>query len=234
MKRIAILGMGRSGTTFITEFLDRCGVFVDDVNWAHEHELARLVNDTALEREYGARPGLPYGELPRDEIVLSEGWRRLAQFFVDYMDLRARERGRDRWTFKDPRTTILHSIWLDHFDTIIGMYRAPQEVVASYTGQGWIKGMGRRRLALNYWRRFNQSLLRVYEENRSKKMVLMIDYNDDIHRQTTLLCERLGIQITPEARSLFQSELKHHSDGKLPSDAETRTLYDRLLKTKLD
>jgi len=74
MQRIAIVGMGRSGTTYITEFLGKCGVFLDEVNWAHEHEMARLINDTILAQEFGARPGLPYGRLPTTEIELSITW----------------------------------------------------------------------------------------------------------------------------------------------------------------
>ena len=89
MQRIAIVGMGRSGTTYVTEFLGKCGVFLDEVNWAHEHELARLVNDTILTQTFGAGPGLPYGKLPDGEITLPDYWHRMARFFVKYMDTRA-------------------------------------------------------------------------------------------------------------------------------------------------
>ena len=214
MQRIAIVGMGRSGTTYITEFLGKCGVFLDEVNWAQEHELARLVNDTALERELGARKGLPYGKLPSSEIELSDYWRMLANFFIRFMDTQAQSRGGARyWAFKDPRTTILHSIWLDPFDIIIGMFRDPAEVVASYLGQRWVGGWFKQCTALNYWKRFNQSLLHIHNTFKDKKQVFILDYNDEIAEQSAALCGKLGLTVTPEARALFKSSLNHYRGG---------------------
>ena len=112
VQRIAVVGMGRSGTSYLTEWLERCGVFVGHVNWAHEHPLARLINDTILEHDYGARPGLPYGELPPAEITVPEEWHANAGCFIRSMDSLAREAGARTWAFKDPRTTLLHTLWI--------------------------------------------------------------------------------------------------------------------------
>ena len=88
MQRILIVGMGRSGTTFITEFLGKCGVFLDRVNWAQEHEGARKINDAILAKKCGARRGLPYGTLPEGEIELEEKWHRKAQCFISEVESR--------------------------------------------------------------------------------------------------------------------------------------------------
>jgi hypothetical protein len=234
MQRMMIVGMGRSGTTYLTEFLGKCGVFLDEVNWAYEHELARLVNDSVLVQEFGAKPGLPYGRLPAKEIKLSDSWHTLARFFIKYMDSQAKANSPLLyWAFKDPRTTILHDIWLDHFDIIIGMFRAPQEVVASYLGQGWIKGLWRRRQALQYWKRFNRSLLYIYQTCKGKKPVYILDYNGDIIEQTTLLCKKLGISLTEEARSLFDSSRKHYNHTELPRDKEAVEIYQTLRSIRM-
>lgn len=234
MKRIVIVGLGRSGTSFITEFLSKCGVFLDEVNWAYEHELARLINDTILAQEFGAKPGLPYGKLPRKEIRLHEYWHRMAQFYIKYMDARAQLDCTSRyWAFKDPRTTLLHSIWVDHFDVIIGMFRSPQEVVTSYLGQGWIKGLWKGRVALNYWKRFNQSLLYIYQMYKGKKPLYILDYNGDMIAQTKYLCRELGITLTESAESLFDSSLKHYTSDKFPKDQATINLYKTLKSIRI-
>ena len=229
MQRIVVVGMGRSGTTFLTEFLGKCGVFLDEVNWAFEHELARLVNDTLLAKEFGARAGLPYGRLPDQEIVSSEYWRTMAAFFVKYMDARMQiNGGATSWAFKDPRTTVLHDIWLDHFDVVIGVFRAPQEVAASYVGKGWISGFRKERIALDYWKRFNKSMLEIFRRSEGKKQVFILNYNQEMEPQTTLLCERLNLPISLEARSLFTRELNHYPDPILSSDAEAVSIYEDL------
>jgi hypothetical protein len=234
MRRIAIVGMGRSGTTYITEFLGKCGVFLDEVNWAYEHELGRLINDTILEREFGARPGLPYGRLPDHEIKLSDYWHRMARFFVKYMDMRAeREDNIGYWAFKDPRTTVLHSIWLENFDIIIGMFRKPQEVVASYIGQGWVRGFWKKQLVLSYWKRFYKSLLHIYDTYKDKKEIYILNYNEDMSVQTSILCDKLKIIPTPEAKSLFNTSLKHYNEDEFPKDKEARDLYDALMDIRI-
>jgi hypothetical protein len=229
MRRIVILGMGRSGTTFVTEFLGKCGVYLDEVNWAYEHELARMINDTVLEREFGARAGLPYGKLPKHEIQLSAYWGSMASFYVKYMDARAQIKGNvAAWAFKDPRTTVLHNIWMDHFDTVIGVFRAPQEVTASYVGKGWIAGFRKQSVALDYWKRFNRSLLSVHAACEGKKPVYILDYNRDMESQTRLLCERLDIPVSDEAQLLFSQALNHYPSETLPEDSEAVLLYRRL------
>lgn len=229
MQRIVVVGMGRSGTTFLTNFLGKCGVYLDEVNWAFEHELARLVNDTLLAKEFGARAGLPYGRLPEEEIVPSEYWREMAAFFVKYMDARILTKGGGTsWAFKDPRTTILHDIWLDHFDVVVGVFRAPQEVMASYVGKGWIKGFRKERVALNYWKRFNRSMLEIHRRCEGKKQIFVLNYNQEMEPQTTLLCEKLNLPITTEARGLFARELNHYPDPVLLSDAEAVEIYKKL------
>ena len=232
--RVAVLGMGRSGTTYICKFLDECGVYTDEVNWAHEHELGRLINDTILAQHYGARVGLPYGKLPAEELVVPENWHQLARCFIRYMDAQAAAKGGGRyWLFKDPRTTILHSIWLDHFDIIVGMFRLPQEVVASYVGQKWVTGWRNRRRVLDYWMRFNQSMLHVYDHYRGKKPIYILNYNGDQRAQTEALCRELGIQITPAAAACFQESLRHYKDPQWNGSAAVRGVYERLTSITL-
>lgn len=191
--------MGRSGTTVVTELLQGSGVFLDEVNWAFEHDDARAVNDSYLEYRFGARPGLPYGRLPDDEITVEEqDWRDRARAFIAAMDERAN--GSGMWAFKDPRTTILHDLWLEHIDVVVGVFRRPDHVVDSYMAQGWIKGLRPRRTALRYWERFNHSLLRILDEDRPSYLV---ETSSDLLEQLDEVNRALGIELAGEKRSTF-------------------------------
>ena len=120
IQRIAIIGMGRSGTSFLTRFLGKSGVYLGELPnkfGKYEHPLGRGINEEILAECFGAREGLPYGRLPTAEIDVDERWRPRVAEFVEYMDRMATSNGASGyWAFKDPRTTILHSLWIDDFD----------------------------------------------------------------------------------------------------------------------
>jgi hypothetical protein len=230
MRRITILGMGRSGTSFLSEFLDKCGVYADEVNWAHEHEFGRLINDTILAQQFGARPGLPYGKLPNKVLTIQQldYWKMLTAQMVRYIETCAQVEGASAWVFKDPRTTLLHEIWLEHFDVLIGMYRPPQEVIASYLGQKWITGLRKKRIALEYWKTFNRHLLEILRGYQGKKTTFLLPYDEHVARNCVQICEQLGIPVTPEARALYQKDLKHYTSREFPRDNEAREIYHSL------
>ena len=231
--RILTLGMGRSGTTFITEFLGRCGVFLDKVNWAYEHEGARAINDTILEKEYGARRGLPYGVLPDGEIEVGDKWHRRARDFIAKMDKQALKARARWWTFKDPRTTVLHTLWSPHFQAFVGTFRRPEQVVASYATQDWVAGPDRDRVVLGYWKRFNRSLVRLHDADGGARPFCLVDYNRDIEAQTLRMCERLGLAAPEAARGLFAQEKNRHRDVPLVSDPEAEDLHRQLVALSL-
>ncbi|MBI4771000.1 MAG: hypothetical protein HY784_11490 [Chloroflexi bacterium] len=247
MKRLLILGMGRSGTTFITELLAACGVYLGAVNWAFEHEGARAINDGYLAQHCGARRGLPYGRLPPAEIEPGPQWQAPAAAFVARMDGLARAARRPYWTFKDPRSTVLHRLWADYFDAFVGMFRAPQQVVASYLSQKWITGWDRRKIALAYWKRFNQSLLCLCHactlpappareaggEGLRGKPFFMLDYNAPMLPQVEALCRVLDLPLTPAARALYNPRRNHFNLSDLPRDRQTRAIYEALLSTRM-
>jgi hypothetical protein len=225
--RIAVLGMGRSGTTIVTDLLGASGVYLDEVNWAFEHEEARAINDPYLERHFGAVAGsLPYGRLPDEEIRVTEPEvRSAARGFVEEMDRRAGERS--HWAFKDPRTTILHDMWLEHVDVVVACVRRPDHVVESYMKQGWITGWRPRRTALRYWTRFNESLLCVLEGNGSFGRYVL-ETSSDLIPQLDAVNAQLGLELSPEARDRFDPA-RQAAPGSAGLKGRERELYERLI-----
>ena len=229
LKRIVILGMGRSGTSFLTGCLAKCGVYVDEVSDKFEHTQSRAINDTILRELYGAQHGLPYGKLPPDEIQLPGNWHDKVREFVDYMETRAQQAGASTyWTFKDPRTTVLHSLWISHFDVIVGIFRSPEQVVESFLARKWITGWRRKRIALDYWTRFNQSLLGVWTRWHAEKPFLIMDYNADISSQLRRLCEKLGLSLSEDALGYYDQERNHFSDARPLKDPQAVQIYNSL------
>ena len=231
-KKILMLGMGRSGTSFLSEYLKLCGVWEGDVNWAHEHKGLRAINDSFLELNFGARPNRnPYGDLPDHTIECGPEWHQRAAALVEELDASATDAGATWWAIKDPRSTLLHTLWAPHADYLVGIFRLPQQVVASYLGKKWIRGWNKRGRALNYWIRFNRSLLEALER-AGEKPEFLIDYNADVPGQCAVLSQRLGIVPTPEAAALFESSKLHYTQT-TPMNPRCVPLYEELRKRAL-
>jgi len=233
LKRIVVLGMGRSGTSFLTGCLAKCGVYVDEVSDKFEHTQSKLINDTILREDYGARHGLPYGKLPDAEIQLPQVWHDKAREFVDYMETRAREAGASTyWSFKDPRTTVLHSLWMSHFDIVVGIFRTPEQVVESFLARKWITGWQRKRTALEYWIRFNLSLLEVWKRWHAEKPFFLMDYNADITSQLKRLCAELALPLSEDALSYYDQERNHFSGASQLRNPRAMQVYESLRKLR--
>lgn len=229
LKRIVILGMGRSGTSFLTGCLAKCGVYVDEVSDKFEHTQSKLINDTILREHYGARHGLPYGKLPAGEIELPQAWHDKAREFVDYMEAQAHAAGASKyWTFKDPRTTVLNRLWIAHFDIIVAIFRAPEQVVESFLARKWITGWQRKRTALEYWIRFNLSLLEVWKQWHPEKPFFLMDYNADITTQLKRLCAELALPLSDDATGYFDQERNHFSGASRLKNARALQVYESL------
>jgi hypothetical protein len=235
VKRLAVIGMGRSGTSFLARFLAKSGVYFGERPGAKlgklEHPMGREINDGILAERFGARDGLPYGRLPEAEILVDERWQEKARAFLEYMDRQAEQEGvSGYWGFKDPRTTVLHSLWLDDFDVIVAVFRRPADVVASYLAMDWIHGMRRRAVGLRYWIRFNRSLLTVHERYAGEKPMYVLDFDADVPKQLATLCERLALPVEKAAFRLYARVAGRGLLG-LSAREMTRT-YNRLLEIR--
>jgi hypothetical protein len=228
-RRIAVVGMGRSGTTFAIDLLGRLGVFLDSVNWASEHEDARAINDGYLEQFFGARPGRPYGRLPQGEIRIEDpAWRARVDRFVHAMDERCdRAQG---WAFKDPRTTILWDMWSRHFDVVVGVYRAPMLVADSYLSQKWISGPFPRRVAIEYWLRFNRSLVWIADHPAPAEFFL-VEIAPDFPAQAYALADRLELDWDEGALDSFDPGRQVRNGAVDPR--RTRAVYAALHERRL-
>jgi hypothetical protein len=228
--------MGRSGTSFLAHFLSRSGVFFNlDSSKSRklEHPMAYEINKAICISLFGARKGLPFGKLPEYEIQVGDPWPRKVVSFVEHMDWEAAVNGAPPyWAVKDPRLTILHSLWLDEFDVVVAIFRDPYQVVSSFIRREWITGLRKQEVALRYWSRFNKSLLVVHAQNCGKKPLYIVDFNKNMPRQLTHLCEHLRIPLNEDALALYKDSANREEGRHNIASREANEVYDELLRVR--
>lgn len=227
MKRILVLGMGRSGTKFVCDYLASSGVFLDTPNWANEHPLGRLINDTVFTKAFGARKGLPYGTLPDAEVAVDDETMALAAYFRRYMDLQAAACGAECWAFKDPRSTILRRMWEPDMHHIVAVFRDPGQVVASYCQRGWIDGPEAVAIGLGYWKRFNRSLIKTVQ-GRDPSTVSVVRFGAGVEDRMAALVARCNLSPGPKTGALrYDAGAEKPAEG-IPIDDEARMMFQWL------
>ena len=238
-KSIVIIGSGRSGTSFLSNLLHSNGVYAGNCTpGTLENTDVRKINDSYLEKYYNGitRSKTPYGILPDDEIVVNDEYQVKSLNFVNEMNSVVSSNLKNSWwdnninpywLFKDPRTTVLHDMWVKHCDVVVGVFRNPVEVVESYmkllgvyyTDNNMDEGYA---TMLNYWKRFNQSVLYVFENCDKEKY--LIDFNSDIEKQIKKMCRNLDINVV---NYNYDKNKKHHHSSKI-QNKEVEMIYDKL------
>ncbi|MAE82037.1 MAG: hypothetical protein CMB80_04830 [Flammeovirgaceae bacterium] len=244
IKSIIILGSGRSGTSFLANLLHGNGVYVGNCTGGTlENMEVRKINESYLTKHHDGqtRSKLPYGILPNDEIKIDDDHREKATEFINQMDTHLNATvgkstwwdDSDRyWTFKDPRSTLLHDMWVEPCDIVIGVFRNPVEVVKSYMKLLDVYYPGDQREEgfvnmLNYWKRFNQSLVHVF--NTTDKPKYLLDFNDNIDKQTSALFSALEI---PRTNFNYDERRREQQADFIYDDNEVTDLYDKLCNAR--
>ena len=239
-KSIVIIGSGRSGTSFLSNLLHSNGVYAGNCTpGTLENMDVRKINDSYLEKYYNGitRSKTPYGILPDDEIVVNDEYQKKSLEFVDSMNNKAdnminaswwNEDISSYWLFKDPRTTILQDMWVKHCDIIVGVFRNPVEVVESYmkllgvyytddnVDEGYVT-------MLNYWKRFNKSLIYVFKNIDKPKYLL--DFNNDVNGQIKNLFNKLNIK---DGVFTYDKDKKNQDSDNIYDDGEVELIYNEL------
>lgn len=234
-KGIGIFGCGRSGTSFLIKILHANGVYVGNCTGGTLENLdARSINDPYLSSHFKAikNSSMPYGELPNTEIEVLDYAQEKTSQFANKMNS---ECSGKYWGFKDPRTTILHDMWVKHADYIVGVFRNPYEVAESYMKLLGVyfdnssKEQGYE-IMLNYWLRFNQSLLYIFKNTDKPKF--MLEFNNNMNEQVNNLFK--GLELPKHNNSHdFNALLKHENkDLNFDTHHKLEETYNKLVKLK--
>lgn len=223
---IVILGMHRSGTSFLAQALAKAGLFVgekllggdrpkyDNLTGHWEDSEIVAVNDEILQASGGA-----WDQPPSDLTVLPDTAERMGALIERFETHAA-----SGW--KDPRTVLTYPAWKPYLRApqLVACFRHPLEVAQSLHTRDNLPI----EKCLVLWRTYNARLLDIA---RREPHVHWFFYQDD--RSITLamleqLCGRLGLQYTPEVASSFNSLLKHQAASGESLDPATAQVFDEL------
>ncbi len=219
---LIILGMHRSGTSFLTGSLQLAGLELGPHNQAARHnkkgnrENPEIV---AFHEEVLAARGALWRRAPDEDILWTPEEEVRARALVASYD------GGAHWGFKDPRSLLMIDEWqrICPQAGLIGIFRNPMAVTQSLLTRGMEITEAE---AHALWKRTNEALLRLH---RAAPFPLFCfdESARTLHRKLNAVLPRLGLN--PLKREVFFSpDLKHHTESSRSIPPDLRDLYDAL------
>jgi hypothetical protein len=224
MPLVLILGMHRSGTSFLTKSLHEAGCHLgadlladtmrDNLEGHWESRQAVEINDHLLQLAGGAWNSIP--ERLRSDPETDE---RMAAFVRTLQAHRVAG-------WKDPRTTITFPLWKPHLPDyrVVAALRHPMSVARSlHVRNGMAIEDG-----LRLWTVYNERLL---GHIAGESDVLWFDFDappEQVAASVRRICAALGLTCSERVESLFNPYLRHHARPEAITDPAAAELYRRL------
>ena len=223
---VMVIGMHRSGTSFLTGSLQLAGLSLGPHSTQNAHnqkgnrENADFVSfhNAVLEARGFAWDNPPPGALRWSSTERDQARRLIADFATTAP-----------WGFKDPRSLLMADQWLSLCPqaTFIGIFRNPVEVARSlvtrsYAGGGIIA----EQRAFELWEIYNCRLLALYRR-RPFPLLCFDDAEAAMHAKLNLIFPQIGLQPLAEA-VFFSADLKTETAQADAIPRQLRALYDQL------
>lgn len=223
---LVVLGMHRSGTSFLTGSLQLAGLELGRHSASNPHNLKGnresqelvAVHDALLARHGFAWDLPPSGPLPWTESDVAA----VHQWMTQY-------EGKPRWGFKDPRSLLLVEGWRNLLPDaqFVGIFRHPTAVALSLDARG---GMPLAK-AYDLWKAYNIRLLALHRQQPFP----LLCFDDDeqvLHQKLDRVLFDLGLK-SPLEEYFFSPELKHHQKEDVPLPEDLDALYQELRRRSL-
>ena len=201
---ICVLGMHRSGTSCLMGCLEQAGVFLGDVSRrnAHNpkgnHESPRIV---ALHEQLLRSSGGAWDQPPQRVVWTDECRRTRDAIIADYSK-------QSLWGFKDPRTLLTLSGWLDALPelVLVGTFRNPLAVARSLQSRDhWSLERG-----IRLWLHYN-ALLRDLAQSRGVPLISFDLPPEQYKHKLVELCGRLDLPEGRRAGGFFEETLRRNA-----------------------
>lgn len=220
-----IVGMHRSGTSFLTGSLQQAGLELGKHSAWNPHNLKGnrengdivALNDTVL-----AAHGYSWDSPPVGTLAWHPEHLDAARSIIDSYS------GVPHWGFKDPRTILVLDGWRQLLPDIqfVGIFRHPEAVARSLDARG---GMPREQAWL-LWENYNHRLLSLHRQKPFP--VLSFDEPPDLLLpKLDRVINQLGLKSSIAAggdNAFFSAELKHHSPKEVDIPPHLSSLLDQL------
>lgn len=219
---LLILGMHRSGTSFLAGSLQAAGLALDGASeWDRHNRRGNRERRDLMEFHEAmlARRGHSWKAPPEGPVAWTDAERAEARALTDGAGAAGRP-----WGFKDPRTLLMAEGWLELFPRarLIGIVRHPGPVARSL---GARSKMGEAE-SLALWAAYNRRLVALHD--RRPFPILRFD-RPEPELRARLDAVLPGLGLAPPAEPFFDPELRHHEAAEEPADPSVAQLWADLL-----
>lgn len=218
---LMVVGMHRSGTSFLTGSLQQAGLELGQHSAWNPHNLKGNRENQAIVAFHEAllaRHGLAWDNPPATPLTWTALDVRAARKLVaDY-------RGVEHWGFKDPRALLLVEGWRTLLPDLqfVGIFRHPSAVARSLNARG---GMPEHK-AFALWLAYNRRLLELHRQQPFP--LLCFDEDESVlHDKLDQILVEVGLRPLQGER-FFSPELKHHQQENKPLPDELQSVYQEL------
>ncbi len=217
---VLVLGMHRSGTSWLAGALKRAGLFLGRHSaWNPYNQRGNQENPDVVELHDRvlAAAGGAWNDPPARVEWSAEHLRQARELAAD-MGIYG------PWGFKDPRVLLVLEGWRQVLGSFlaVGIFRHPGAVAASLAERDLMAPEE----GLRLWQAYNLRLLAELE--RKAFPLLCFDWAPErLAQRTAEVCTDLGLD-EPEASGTFFAPDMRHERAPIPVPAELEALYDRL------
>lgn len=200
---IIVLGMHRSGTSYLASVVGAIGV-----------NIGTSLLEAAPDNPRGYFEDKDFVEFQADvltRVLPAQGagssLGNILARDIDRIEPTSEERARAErlttgregqrfWGWKDPRTCLLLDFWLERYPraTLIAVYRHPLEVYSSIIRRQKLQVIGDEALIIDSWTAYNRAIARVWAGHRGRKFLVG---TGAVFREPAMLaeaiCSRLGL-----------------------------------------
>lgn len=221
-KPLMVVGMHRSGTSFLTGSLQEAGLELGEHSAWNPHNLKGNRENQSIVALHDAilmRQGYAWDNPPEEILQWSEAENYKAKRLI------RQYRGVAHWGFKDPRALLFLDNWQVLLPDLqfIGIFRHPAAVARSLNARGEMH----EEKAYKLWQIYNQHLIKLHE--RSPFPLLCFDQDESLLLEK-LDCSLQQLGLTPPiGERFFSAELKHHRVQESAMPAELQDIYSNLL-----
>lgn len=218
---VMVVGMHRSGTSFLTGSLQQAGLELGKHSAWNPHNLKGNRENQDIVAFHDAvltTRNAGWDRPPTEPVVWTEAETQQAKALI------AEYQGVAHWGFKDPRALLMVEGWQTLLPDLqfVGIFRHPSAVARSLDARG---GMPQAK-AFALWAAYNRRLLALYR--RQPFPLLCFDEDESVlHRKLNQVLIELGLNSLQDER-FFSAELKHHEQEHTSLPDELHTLYREL------
>ena len=228
VRLIVVLGMHRSGTSYLAGSLQKAGLMLGDCHtWNKHNEKGNRENqkfvdlhDAILDANAGA------WDAPPNKVIWSDNHIATGRALLE------EHAGEPNFGFKDPRTLLVLEGWKSIYPSIelVGIYRHPNAVAKSLQKRSSKSREG----SLRLWYAYNKILFQEYKRN--KFSILNFDDSEELlDRKMLKAADDLGLLQRNEEERFYTADLRHNDGAGAPSlPWKVNRLYKKLKKSGVE